>query len=63
MRRRFNKYSMPPWTRKIRIFCGQFIIPFCIFQGIRTVIFPTILDVFLLTIFTLTAIALFFDII
>ncbi|MDP4084539.1 MAG: hypothetical protein Q8934_07965 [Bacillota bacterium] len=63
MKRRFNKYSLPPWSYKIKAVCGQFIIPFCIFQAIRTILIPTVLDVLLLITFTLIAIAIFFEII
>jgi len=51
MKRMFNKYSMPPWLRKVRAICAQFIIPFCIFQAVRTILIPTIFDVLLLIIF------------
>ncbi|WAA11592.1 hypothetical protein [Fervidibacillus halotolerans] len=62
MRRRINPYLMPSWLRTIRRLVGQLIIPFTIFQAIRTLIFPTTLDVFLLIFFLLIAIAYYLDI-
>jgi hypothetical protein len=58
---RFNPYS--PWVRKLKLLASQFIIPFCIFQGIRTVFFPTVLDVLLLIIFISIAICLYLELI
>lgn len=55
--KRYNPYSLPSWLRKTRAVCQQFIIPFTIFQGIRTFIFPTTFDILLLTIFVLIAVA------
>ncbi|MDE3839792.1 hypothetical protein C0966_10520 [Bacillus methanolicus] len=63
MRRRYNPYTLPPWLKTLRNVCNQFIIPFCVFQGIRTILLPTTFDVLLLTIFVLLALALHFDII
>jgi hypothetical protein len=55
--KRYNPYTLPSWLRKARSVCQQFIIPFTIFQGIRTFIFPTTFDIFLLAIFVLIAVA------
>ncbi|UQD52910.1 hypothetical protein [Bacillus methanolicus] len=63
MRRKYNPYTLPPWLKTFRSVCSQFIIPFCVFQGIRTILLPTTFDVLLLTIFVLLALALHFDII
>lgn len=60
---RYNPYTLPPWLRKTRSVCQQFIIPFTIFQGIRTFLLPTTFDVLLLAIFILIAIALHLEII
>lgn len=46
--KRYNPYTLPPWLRTLRGLGQQFIIPFCVFQGIRTIFLPTIFDVFLL---------------
>ncbi|WP_428909289.1 hypothetical protein [Niallia sp. Krafla_26] len=60
---RYNPYTLPPWLKKTRSICQQFIIPFSVFQGIRTFLLPTTFDVFLLAIFVLIALALRLDII
>jgi hypothetical protein len=57
MRRRYNPYTLPPWLRKARGVCQQFSIPFCIFQGIRTILFPTAFDVLFLIALILLAVA------
>nr|WP_233403585.1 hypothetical protein [Bacillus halotolerans] len=49
---------MPPWVRQIRLVSAQVIIPITIFQGIRTIFFPTTFDVLLLAILILLACAL-----
>ncbi|HZG72480.1 MAG TPA: hypothetical protein VEY51_13165 [Chondromyces sp.] len=61
MKRRYNPYSYPPWLRTCRSVCKQLIIPFCIFQGIRTIFLPTTFDVILLAIFILIACALYLE--
>ncbi|MTH52956.1 hypothetical protein GKZ89_05995 [Bacillus mangrovi] len=48
MRKRFSSYSVPPWVKELRVTAVQFIIPLTIFQGVRTLIFPTAFDVILL---------------
>ncbi|MFO1443113.1 hypothetical protein KDN24_07765 [Bacillus sp. Bva_UNVM-123] len=58
MRRRYNPNTLPPWLRTIRGACSQFIIPFCCFQGIRVIIFPTTFDVLFLAALILIAVAL-----
>ncbi|NHM30492.1 hypothetical protein [Neobacillus terrae] len=58
MKRNFKIYSKPPWVRKIRAVCAQFIIPFCIFQGIRAILIPTFFDVLLLIVFIAIAFAI-----
>lgn len=60
--KRYTKFNAPVWLQNIKRICGQFIIPFCIFQGIRTILLPTTFDVLFLTILILIALALYFDI-
>ncbi|WP_338750443.1 hypothetical protein [Bacillus sp. FJAT-52991] len=61
MRRRYNPYTLPPWLRQCRAICSQLAIPFCLFQGIRTLFFPTTFDVILLAVFILLAVALYLE--
>ena len=63
MKKRFNRYMLPPWMQKVKRVCGQFIIPFTIFQGIRTLLLPTTFDILLLIFFILIALALYFEMI
>ncbi|QQF61994.1 hypothetical protein I9X38_16280 [Bacillus mojavensis] len=58
MKKRFSSYSLPPWVRQIQLVSAQVIIPITIFQGIRTIFFPTTFDVLLLAILILLACAL-----
>ncbi|MFZ3588348.1 hypothetical protein ACOI1C_03520 [Bacillus sp. DJP31] len=48
MKRRYSPYSLPPWLRYCRSVVAQFVFPIMVFQVIRTLIFPTVLDVLLL---------------
>jgi hypothetical protein len=61
MKRRFNPYTLPPWLKQIREVGIQIIIPLTIFQGIRTIFFPTSFDVLLLALLILLAIAFRYD--
>ncbi|MBO1514745.1 hypothetical protein [Metabacillus bambusae] len=61
MKRRYNPYTLPPWVRQVREIGIQIIIPLTIFQGIRTVFFPTSFDVLLLALLILLAIAFRYD--
>ncbi|MEH7442352.1 MAG: hypothetical protein WB217_04920 [Mesobacillus sp.] len=61
-RRRYNPYTLPRWARTARGICAQLIFPFCIFQGFRTLFFPTTFDVLLLSIFIMIALAIKFEI-
>jgi hypothetical protein len=63
MRRRYNKFSTPNWFQNLKRICGQFIIPICVFQGIRTILLPTIFDVLLFVILVLLAVAIYLEII
>ncbi|MDR4948763.1 hypothetical protein [Neobacillus cucumis] len=62
-RNKFHKYKYSPWFITSRRIAGQFIVPFTIFQFIRTLFLPTVLDVLLLMIFLLIAISIYLDII
>jgi hypothetical protein len=61
MKRRYNRYALPPWARQIKEIGIQIIIPLTIFQGIRTVFFPTTFDVLLLALLIVLAVAFRFD--
>lgn len=61
VRRKYNPYLLPPKIRMIRHAAKQLIIPFTIFQGIRTLILPTTFDVILLLIFLLVAAGFYFE--
>ncbi|MGN1401305.1 MAG: hypothetical protein ACI4XL_07385 [Bacillus sp. (in: firmicutes)] len=50
-----NLYNKPQWFRVLRNAVAPFVIPFCVFQGIRTFFFPTPFDVLFL--FLLLALA------
>ncbi|WP_210366733.1 hypothetical protein [Bacillus sp. REN3] len=63
MKRRYNRYTLPRWARSVKGICEQLIIPFAVFQGLRTLFFPTTFDVFLLTVFILIALAIHFEVI
>ncbi|MGG3842172.1 hypothetical protein [Anoxybacillus kestanbolensis] len=58
MRKRYNPY---PWLRKLRFITEQCIIPITVVQAIRTILFPTTIDVILLAIFILLSFALHYD--
>ncbi|MFD0952424.1 hypothetical protein [Virgibacillus natechei] len=45
---RYYRFRLPPWARTCIIVIEQATLPILIFQLIRTMIFPTSLDVFLL---------------
>lgn len=61
MRKRYNPYAWPPWLRKLRFIAEQFIIPITVVQAIRTILFPTIIDVILLAIFFFLSFSLHYD--
>ncbi|MFT8320547.1 MAG: hypothetical protein ABF649_06540 [Bacillus sp. (in: firmicutes)] len=63
MKKRFNPYSLPPWLRTVRNASAKFIIPFCIFQGIRTMLLPTTFDVLFLSLLIVLALSIYLDII
>lgn len=45
-----GKYRLPLWLRRVRDIGYQFLIPLTVFQLIRTILFPTTIDVVLLAI-------------
>ena len=63
MRRKYNPYLLPPWLRQVRFVSRQLIIPFAIFQALRTLIIPTTFDVILLIIFLVIAGLFYFEVI
>lgn len=44
---KFYRYKLPPWLRQIIIVIEKCTLPLMVFQLIRTLLFPTSLDVFL----------------
>ncbi|MDP4164377.1 MAG: hypothetical protein Q8898_14865 [Bacillota bacterium] len=60
-KKKFNINALPPWVKTAKNIAAQFIIPFCIFQGIRTIFLPTTFDVLLLTIFIAIALAIYLE--
>ncbi|GHH97201.1 hypothetical protein [Neobacillus kokaensis] len=61
--RNFQKYKHRPWFRTFRKWSGQLIVPFIIFQFIRTIFLPTIFDVLLLALFIVIAVGIWSEII
>ncbi|BCB05017.1 hypothetical protein [Bacillus sp. KH172YL63] len=59
--KKINQYTLQKWMGTARLICKQFIIPFSIFQGIRTILLPTTFDVLLLTLFIGIGLAIYFD--
>lgn len=57
---KFDPNAFSPWKRKMRLVGKQFIIPFVVFQALRTIIFPTFLDLLLLAAFIALAISLYY---
>ncbi|WP_077327242.1 hypothetical protein [Virgibacillus siamensis] len=58
---RYYRYKLPSWCRKCIIVCERVTLPLLIFQLIRTLLFPTSLDVFLLGIFVGIFIAFYLE--
>jgi len=63
MKRKFNQHTFQSWVRTCKAVCKQLIVPFTIFQAIRTVLFPSTFDILLLTIFLALALAFHYEII
>ncbi|CQR48028.1 MULTISPECIES: hypothetical protein [unclassified Paraliobacillus] len=49
---RYYRYRLPPWCRTWLIIIERCMLPVLIVQCLRTLFFPTTLDVFLLGLFT-----------
>ncbi|MEH7176397.1 hypothetical protein [Neobacillus vireti] len=63
-RRKFiTKYAYTPWYRTIRGVFAQLVLPFTIFQLIRTLFIPTVFDVLLLCVFIAIAVSIYFEIV
>ncbi|WP_144461364.1 hypothetical protein [Siminovitchia fortis] len=63
MKRKLNQYTLRSWMRTFKDACKQLIIPFTIFQAIRTILFPSTFDVLLLTVFIIIALSYHYDLI
>ncbi|WP_217269592.1 hypothetical protein [Neobacillus endophyticus] len=63
MKGSFKRFKYQPWFRSFRQFCGQFIVPLIIFQGIRTILLPSVFDIFLFIILLLIALSIYLEII
>ncbi|MCM3568381.1 hypothetical protein M3183_09790 [Neobacillus mesonae] len=63
MVRNFQKFKYRPWFQTFRKWSGQLIVPFIIFQFLRTIFLPTVFDVLLLSLFIVIAISIYFEII
>lgn len=45
---KFHRYRLPPWAIRFIFLLEKALLPIIIFQALRTLIFMTTLDVFLL---------------
>ncbi|KMY43614.1 membrane protein [Bacillus sp. FJAT-27916] len=63
MRRRMNRYSLPPWIQNTINVTRQFAVPVTVFQGIRTFFLPSIFDLLLLFFLIGLVLAFHFEII
>ncbi|PHA00802.1 hypothetical protein COE51_05690 [Bacillus pseudomycoides] len=59
--RRTYNFSAPSWLRNIQTMFSDFAIPLTIFQGIRTLLLPTLLDFVILAIFIAATIRLHYQ--
>ncbi|WP_042459248.1 hypothetical protein [Neobacillus dielmonensis] len=60
--RNFQKYKYRPWFKTFRRISGQLILPFIIFQFLRTIFLPTVFDIILLSLFIGIAISIYFEV-
>ncbi|GIN22684.1 hypothetical protein [Siminovitchia fordii] len=63
MKRKLNQYTFRSWIRTFKDVCKQLIIPFTIFQAIRTILIPSTFDVLLLTVFIIVALSYHYELI
>ncbi|MCA0986236.1 hypothetical protein [Guptibacillus algicola] len=64
MKKRFggiNRYQLPPSFYKFRDILAQFVPPFIFFQAIRTILFPTSVDVLILIILVALEVCFYFE--
>lgn len=61
MRKNYNPYLLPKTVRRIRFYCKAIIIPIVVFQGLRTLFFPTTGDVILFVLLSVIAYLLYSD--
>ncbi|NSL51588.1 hypothetical protein [Calidifontibacillus erzurumensis] len=58
---RFYRFRLPPWARHFLLVLEQILLPLVIFQGIRTLLLPTTLDVILLSLMVLLLVAFYLE--
>ncbi|MEK5270811.1 hypothetical protein NSR00_08175 [Aeribacillus sp. FSL K6-8394] len=61
MRKKIKPYYIQSFIKQFRSALEQFIIPLTIFQGIRTILLPTMFDIILLAILLFLAAALYME--
>lgn len=57
----FGRWKYNPTYLKIKLFCKQILLPLIIIQFIRTLLFPTSFDVFLLGLFSVLLVCIELD--
>lgn len=61
MAKKINPYSFRSRIKHFRSLLEQFIVPIAIFQGIRTIFFPSTFDVILLAALIILAAAVYLE--
>lgn len=61
MRKKIKPYFIQSFIKQFRSTLEQFIVPLMIFQGIRTILLPTMFDIILLAILLFLAAALYME--
>lgn len=61
MRRKINDYNLSPYVKQFKLIAGQFIVPITLFQTVRTLIFPSPVDLVLLALLILLGVALYME--